>query len=109
MASNSPTNGFERLSPFQARLVLAAAIALTIGLIAITLSPLASGFANAPARGPTDVALYRAEVDRIRAGEDYYHAAAAELTSRGYPTRSVFNCHLCRCRRFGCWECSPAR
>jgi hypothetical protein len=37
------------------------------------------------------VALYRAEVDRIHNGEGYYQAAAAELTARGYPTRSVFN------------------
>ena len=37
------------------------------------------------------MALYRAEVDRIRNGEGYYQAAAAELTARGYPTRSVFN------------------
>ena len=37
------------------------------------------------------MALYRAEVDRIHRGEGYYQAAAAELTPRGYPTRSVFN------------------
>jgi hypothetical protein len=37
------------------------------------------------------VALYNAEIDRIRAGEGYYAAAAAELRPRGYPTRSVFN------------------
>ena len=37
------------------------------------------------------MALYRAEVDRIHSGEGYYQAAAAELTARGYPTRSVFN------------------
>jgi hypothetical protein len=41
--------------------------------------------------GEGDVALYWAEVERIHAGAGYYEAAAAELTSRGYPTRSVFN------------------
>jgi hypothetical protein len=57
----------------------------------VTQSPLRSGFADAPSRGPGDVALYRAEVDRIRGGQSYYEAAAEELPSRGYPTRSVFN------------------
>jgi hypothetical protein len=38
-----------------------------------------------------DVALYRAEVDRVHAGDDYYLAAAEELPVRGYPTRSIFN------------------
>ena len=40
---------------------------------------------------PGDVDLYRAEVDRVHAGEDYYAVAAEELPQRGYPTRSVFN------------------
>jgi hypothetical protein len=35
--------------------------------------------------------LYAAEVERMHAGESYYDAAAAELPSRGYPTRSIFN------------------
>ena len=59
--------------------------------VALTLSPLKSGFADAPDRGPGDIELYRAEVDRIRAGESYYDAAASELRSRGYPTRKLFN------------------
>ncbi len=60
--------------------------------IGITLSPLASGFADAaPDRGPSDVELYRAEISRIHAGASYYAAADAELTGRGYFTRSVFN------------------
>jgi hypothetical protein len=40
---------------------------------------------------PGDIALYQAEINRIRAGQDYYPAALQELTTRGYPTRSVFN------------------
>ena len=83
--------GFERLTPWQARLVLAVTAAVALLFVAITLSPLASGFADAPSRGASDIELYRAEVDRIHEGEGYYDAAAKELTARGYPTRSVFN------------------
>ncbi len=83
--------GFERLTPWQARLVLAVWATVALLFVAITLSPLASGFADAPSRGPSDVELYRAEVDRIHSGEGYYDAAAKELAARGYPTRSVFN------------------
>jgi hypothetical protein len=74
-----------------ARVVLSLGILAAILFVAISLSPLKSGFADAPWRGPGDIALYRAEVDRIRSGEDYYGAAAKELRSRGYPTKSVFN------------------
>jgi hypothetical protein len=38
-----------------------------------------------------DIALYRAEADRIHAGDGYYETLATELTARNYPTRSVFN------------------
>ncbi|MGQ9913634.1 MAG: hypothetical protein ACUVQQ_04705 [Thermogutta sp.] len=43
------------------------------------------------ARPSYDLALYEAEVRRIRGGESYYDAAAAELPARGYPTKSIFN------------------
>ena len=56
-----------------------------------TLSPLASGNILQHSNRPGDVPLYRAELDRIHRGEGYYQAAAAELTTRGYPTLSVFN------------------
>jgi hypothetical protein len=70
--------------------VLAALAAMAAFCIAVTLSPLASSNAyGKPTEG--DVALYRAEVERVRAGEGFYDASAAELTARGYPTRSVFN------------------
>jgi hypothetical protein len=81
-------------SPIQARRawLLLALFALTASvLVAISLSPWRSGFADAPSRGTSDVFLYRAEVERIAAGQGYYEAAAAELRARGYPTRSVFN------------------
>lgn len=76
---------------WRARLVLSLFFLATAGLVAVTFSPLKSGFADAPDRGPGDVALYRAEVARMHAGESYYDAAAAELRTRGYPTRSIFN------------------
>ena len=69
-------------------LLFAGATALFVG---ITLSPLKSGFADAPDRGPGDIGLYRAEVERMQGGYGYYDAAAAELRDRGYPTRSIFN------------------
>src|SRR5262249_51197384 len=78
-------------SPWTARAVLAAVAAAVLFCVAVSLSPLKSGFADGPSRGPSDVQLYRAEVDRIHAGERYYAVAADELRTRGYPTRSVFN------------------
>ncbi len=70
-----------------------AVLVLSCGcLVAVTLSPLARGNVGKERSAENnDVALYRAEVDRIHAGEGYYQAAAAELSARGYPTRSVFN------------------
>ncbi|HEV3418335.1 MAG TPA: hypothetical protein VG056_16035 [Pirellulales bacterium] len=91
MAGTPLTCGFERLTPRQARAVLAVATVVTLFFVAISLSPLASGFADAPSRGASDIELYKAEVARIHGGEGYYDAAAMELTARGYPTRSVFN------------------
>jgi hypothetical protein len=85
------TTGYARLTPPQARVVLAL-IALAIALgTAVALAPTPGGSLAPHAAGAGDVALYRAEVDRIHNGEGYYQAAAAELTARGYPTRSVFN------------------
>jgi len=86
-----PISSFARLSAFQSRLVLALVAVAALFFVGITFSPLSSGFADAPDRGPGDVALYRAEVDRVAQGDDYYSAAARELHARGYPTRSVFN------------------
>jgi hypothetical protein len=85
------TTGFARLSLRAARAVLAVTLLVVAFCVGVSLSPLKSGFADGPDRGPGDVELYRAEVDRIQAGESYYAAAAAELHARGYPTRSVFN------------------
>jgi hypothetical protein len=75
----------------RARIMLALFIAASALFVGVSLSPLRSGFADAPGRGPSDIALYQAEIDRMRGGETYYAAAAEELRSRGYPTRSIFN------------------
>ncbi len=74
-----------------ARLLLGLFLLTAVLFVAVTLSPLAQGFADAPSRGPGDLDLYAAEVERMHAGASYYDAAAAELVARGYPTRSVFN------------------
>ena len=73
------------------RALLLGWLLLTLLCLAVTFSPLRSGYAGAPDRGSGDVQLYRAEVDRIAAGESYYSAAGDELRARGYPTKSVFN------------------
>ncbi len=78
-------------SRWLARVVLAAFVGATVFFVAVTFSSLKSGFADAPSRGPGDIALYRAEVERMHDGYGYYDAAEAELRTRGYPTRSLFN------------------
>ena len=88
--SNSATS-LARLSPRQARWVLAAVLLAVLFCVAITLSPIRSGYADGPPRGRSDIELYRAEIDRMAAGESYYAATADELVRRGYPTASVFN------------------
>jgi hypothetical protein len=82
---------YARLSRGQARVVLTVIVAALVAAVAVTLSPLSSTNDISHGGLPSDVLLYRAEVDRIHQGEGYYEAAAAELTARGYPTLSVFN------------------
>jgi hypothetical protein len=89
--NNNSQTAYARLTPLQARGVLASLLLASVFSVAVTLSPLASSNPQKDLPRPGDVALYRAEVARIHAGEGYYAAAAAELTARGYPTRSVFN------------------
>ena len=91
MASNALASGFARLTPWQARAVLAAVGLAAAALVGVALSPLANDQTGVERSEPGDIALYRAEIERIRGGEGYYQAAAAELRARGYPTRSVFN------------------
>jgi hypothetical protein len=90
--TNSPTSQINATRPrAHARIALALFLGMTLFFVAITFSPLKSGFADAADRGPGDIQLYRAEVDRVHAGESYYDAAAVELRERGYPRASVFN------------------
>ncbi len=86
-----PHTGVSPRAVRRARILLVGLIASALFFVAISLSPLKSGFADAPDRGPGDIPLYHAEVARLRAGESYYDAAGAELRERGYPTTSVFN------------------
>ena len=77
--------------PWHARAVLGVATVAALVLVAVTFSPLRSGFADAPDRGAGDVALYQAEAGRIAQGDNYYDAIATELRERGYPMKSIFN------------------
>jgi hypothetical protein len=67
------------------------AMALLLALILLVGYGLAAGPKPVPLRATTakqgDVALYAAIRDRVAAGQDYYHAAAAEQRLRGYPLR----------------------
>lgn len=89
--NSTPTTNNSGLTPAAARLVLGLFIATTLFFVAITISPLRSGYADAPSRGPGDAELYWAEAARVHAGQSYYQAANVELRERGYPTRSIFN------------------
>ena len=90
--SDSPhPTGYARLGPPQARLVLVALVVMSLLCVWVTFSPMASGRVGKGTRGGGDTALFRAIVDRVHAGEGFYQASAAEMPSRGYPTRSVFN------------------
>src|SRR5690349_15085447 len=91
MIAVKPSTAFARLSPTQARSVAILTLSALAFCAAVSLSPLASGFADKPHHGTGDVDLYLAEVQRIAGGENYYSAADHELHERGYPTRSIFN------------------
>ncbi len=92
MAAVTHSAPLEALTPRQACIALLGALLLAIVGVAVTLSPARSGSAHkAPDDIPGDVALYQAEIARMRSGEGYYQAAAAELRERGYPTASLFN------------------
>lgn len=65
-------------------------VALLVGMIACVVTALTAPAPRAmPGEG--DVALYRAIVERVRAGEGYYDAAGSELRGRGYGLRSPLN------------------
>ncbi len=91
MPSDPHHTGYARLAPLWARAVLAVLVLAAVFCVGVTLSPLASGYVGCQRPGSGDVALYRAKLDRINAGEGYYQAAGDEMRERGYPTKSVFN------------------
>ncbi|HEY2826266.1 MAG TPA: hypothetical protein VGJ04_01590, partial [Pirellulales bacterium] len=91
MSDSVQHSSFARLSPLAARSVLAIFAAVIVSFVAISISPLAGGFAGPRPPGPADVSLYLAEIQRIAHGEGYYESATHELHARGYPTLSVFN------------------
>jgi hypothetical protein len=64
---------------------------IALGLVALSLSSWASGYAHDETRTGTDLQLYAAEVEQLRIGGNYYDVAACELPARGFPTKSVFN------------------
>jgi len=69
-------------------LLLALAAWLVHGALAS--GPASPAVAVGPPRQP-DVVLFRAVVERVRAGESYYDADAAELRRLSFPMGSVFN------------------
>ncbi len=85
----SPPTGYANLEPRHARRVLVGWL-LFCALCVGTVVPSSPGRPDLD-RGEGDLALYEAEADRIRAGENYYDAAAVELHARNYPAASVFN------------------
>lgn len=87
----APQTALARFSCWQARAILALLAVYALFCVGLTLSPkkIDNRYHNRPGEG--DLALYRAEAKRIRAGEGYYSAIATELRERGYPTRSVLN------------------
>jgi len=91
MDRSAPSTGFARLGARPARAVLLGWALFCAGLVAVTFSPLAAGDGGRGRGRPGDVALYRAEIERIHAGESYYRVAGEELRGRGYPMASPFN------------------
>jgi hypothetical protein len=85
---------YATLTRGQASGVIALMVLVTAWLLTGALSHPASGGREAsgssPAKG-SDVALYKAVVARVSAGEGYYDVAGDELRARHYPTRPAFN------------------
>ena len=69
------STGFNRLSRRAAAGALLLTAATMAWFVAVSISPSASGFADKPSRGASDVDLYVAEIQRVAQGETYYAAA----------------------------------
>lgn len=81
---------FAGLPRWPARVLLLLLLLVGIGL---ALDPGAPGPLTAKP-GQSDADLYRAIDARIQAGQDYYHAAAAEQRVRGYPLKPFVTMRL---------------
>jgi hypothetical protein len=76
---------------------LAAAIVVLTAAAILLLLAVGAGYQPpkaAATAGDGDMAMYTRIVERMHAGESYYAAAHAELTTGGYGTHSVFNWRL---------------
>lgn len=85
-----PPTGLGRLSPWTARAILLALLALMGYGLSLTVN---SALVDDPGQGE-DPALYAAVVRDLRAGGDYYPVTAAHLRARGYAMASPFNYRL---------------
>ena len=74
-------------SPNQARLILAALAALLLLTILALATPDPTAAGPSPTTGGTDVALYAAITDGVRAGGNYYAVTAQQLRMGNYPLR----------------------
>lgn len=88
---HSTRTSFARLGPRAARTVLLLFALACVASVAVTVSPWRAGNDASAKKGAGDVALYRATVDRMDQGQEYYDAMGSELKERGYPTHSPFN------------------
>ncbi len=90
MESAAPALSAIAPSRIHARLLLGAFVLAAGFFVAVTLSPLAQGICRRGSRTGRPGSVQRRSGSHAR-GQSYYDAAAAELTERGYQTRSVFN------------------
>lgn len=87
------TTRFRYLSPLLARVLLVLLVAIIGYGWSIDFRGVLDPQAEiAPGKG--DVSLYAAIVSRVRAGENYYAAAGAELVARGYPVKPFLTWRL---------------
>jgi hypothetical protein len=92
MTAGSGATRFASLPRRSAVGVLALWLAVTVWLLSgIASSPSPKPGAAAAGGEQSDVALYKAIVERVHGGAGYYDAAALELRARRYPMRSPLN------------------
>ena len=85
MEPRTETTGFARLTPWQARAVLTAWVAFAGICLAMLPVPLPPCDAREESNNNGDVALYRAEVERVHAGENYYRVAGQNWSPADTP------------------------